>query len=173
MKFRNYCLVVMGNTKNILPEIIKISETKPNMLDAKGIIISTFTSNIEPRELSDYFKLNKRNFLLFDLNENNSGFHIGKEEINEGLFGFLKDMGETELRQKTDDLIHEISSTTVTNKITKYSSKTNKTEPDISIEDIDKMSSEAKNDLMNKLIDKALKNNLSEHDKKMLEKLSD
>jgi hypothetical protein len=35
------------------------------------------------------------------------------------------------------------------------------------------MSSEAKNDLMNKLIDKALKNNLSEHDKKMLEKLSD
>ncbi len=171
MKFRNYCLVVMGNTKDVLPEIVKVSETKPNVLDAKGIIIATFTSNAEPRELSDYFKLNGRNFLLFDLNENNSGFHIGKEEINEGLFGFLKDMGEDELKQKTDDLIQEISSTTVTNKGVRYLNKTDVLNTNVSIEDINKMSPVDKNNLMNKLIDKGVEN-LSEYDKKLLDKLA-
>jgi hypothetical protein len=91
----------MGNTKNVLPEIIKVSENEPNILDAKGILIATFTSNAEPRELSDYFKLNGRNFLIFDLNENNSGYHIAKEEINEGLFGFLREMGEDTLKLRT------------------------------------------------------------------------
>lgn len=114
MKFRNYCIVVMGDTQNVLSEIIKVSETKPNVLDAKGILIATFSSVAEPRELTDYFKLNGRNFLLFDLNSENSGFHMVKNEINEGLFGFLKEMNDETLKEKTNNLIHEISSTTVT-----------------------------------------------------------
>jgi len=114
MKFRNYCIVVMGDTQNVLAEIIKVSETKPNVLDAKGILIATFSSVAEPRELTDYFKLNGRNFLIFDLNSENSGFHMVKNEINEGLFGFLKDMNDETLKEKTNNLIHEISSTTVT-----------------------------------------------------------
>jgi hypothetical protein len=162
----------MGNTKDVLSEIVKISETKPNILDAKGIIIATFTSNAEPRELSDYFKLNGRNFLIFDLNENNSGYHIGKEEINEGLFGFLKDMGEDALKQKTNDLIQEISSTTVTNKGRKTVNKKKSSDINVSIEDIDNMSPIDKNKLMNRLIDKGVEN-LSEYDKKMLAKLAD
>jgi hypothetical protein len=59
----------MGDTKNVLPEIVKISETKPNILDSKGILIATFASIAEPKEITDYFKLNGRNFLVFDLNE--------------------------------------------------------------------------------------------------------
>jgi len=104
----------MGDTQNVLAEIIKVSETKPNVLDAKGILIATFSSVAEPRELTDYFKLNGRNFLIFDLNSENSGFHMVKNEINEGLFGFLKDMNDETLKEKTNNLIHEISSTTVT-----------------------------------------------------------
>jgi hypothetical protein len=30
MKFRNYCVVIMGETFGALDEIIKISEIKPN-----------------------------------------------------------------------------------------------------------------------------------------------
>lgn len=125
MKFRNYCIVVMGDTKNVLGEIIKVAETKPNVLDAKGILIATFSSVAEPRELTDYFKLNGRNFLLFDLNSENSGYHMIKDEINEGLFGFLKEMDEETLKQKTDNLIQEISSTTVTSKSHKSGLKSN------------------------------------------------
>lgn len=130
MKFRNYCIVVMGDTQNVLGEIIKVSDTKPNVLDAKGILIATFSSIADPRELTDYFKLNGRNFLLFDLNSENSGFHMVKNEINEGLFGFLKDMNSETLKQKTDNLIHEISSTTVTRK---FNSKSKDSQVDTSI----------------------------------------
>jgi hypothetical protein len=161
----------MGNTKNVLPEIIKVSENEPNILDAKGILIATFTSNAEPRELSDYFKLNGRNFLIFDLNENNSGYHIAKEEINEGLFGFLREMGEDTLKQKTEDLIQEISSTTITNKNQKTLTKKDNVDTNFTLEDIDNMSPIEKDNLMNKLIDKGAKN-LSEYDKKMLDKLA-
>lgn len=164
-------MVVMGETEGVLPEIIKVAETKPNVLDAKGILIATFSSVAEPRELTDYFKLNNRNFLLFDLNSENSGYHISKDEINDGLFGFLKHMDEENLKQKTDDLIKEISSTTVTNKSRKLNTSKRKTENKISIDDIDNMSPNDKNELMNKLIDKGIEN-LSEYDKKILDRLA-
>ena len=71
MKFRNYCVVVMGDTLGVVQEIEKISDSKPNILDAKGIIIATFTSFVEPSEISEWFTVNNRSFLVFDLNENN------------------------------------------------------------------------------------------------------
>ena len=132
MKFRNYCIVIMGNTQDVLGEIIKVSDTKPNVLDAKGILIATFSSVADPRELTDYFKLNGRNFLIFDLNSENSGFHMVKNEINEGLFGFLKDMNDNMLKQKTNDLIHEISSTTVTRS---FKTKHNHTDTVVTLEE--------------------------------------
>jgi hypothetical protein len=125
----------MGDTRDVLGEIIKVAETKPNVLDAKGILIATFSSVAEPRELTDYFKLNGRNFLIFDLSSENSGFHMVKDEINEGLFGFLKDMNDETLKQKTDSLIEEISSTTVTSKYHTTTSKSGTTESVIILEE--------------------------------------
>lgn len=163
MKFRNYCIVIMGDTKNAVDEIIKISETKPNTLDAKGILICTFSSVAEPRELNDYFKLNNRNFLLFDLNPENSGFNITKPDINDALFGFLKYMDEDNLKHKTNELYLQLTSTTLEMKVLKL--------PIIKIEDIDNMTMEDKNKLMNELIDKGVEN-LSDYDKKILSKLA-
>jgi len=170
MKFRNYCIVIMGDTKNVLPEIVKISETKPNILDSKGILIATFASIAEPKEITDYFKLNGRNFLVFDLNEENSGVFISKKEINDGLFGFLKEFNNEVLKQKTEELMTtidiEMTSTTVSSKSRKL-----RTEFQVSIEEIYNMSPKEKNELMNKLIDKGAEN-LSEYDKKILTMLS-
>ena len=176
MKFRNYCLVVMGETLNIVPEIVKIAETAPNILDAKGILIATFSSVAEPRELTDYFKLNGRNFLIFDLNSENSGYNITKDDINQGLFGFLKLMDEETLKQRTDDLIQEISGiTTATKGLVSpnkgYEIHAKREQPEVSIEEIENMSQKDKNDLMNKLIDKGVKN-LSNYDKELLNKLA-
>ena len=160
----------MGDTKDVVPEIVKIAETKPNILDSKGILIATFSSIAEPSEITDYFKLNKRNFLVFDLNKDNSGFFISKPEINDGLFGFLSEYNDDTLKKKTEDLLSsvdvEYTSTTVNKK-----SKPTKPDSLVSIESIDKMSPKEKNELMNKLIDKGVVN-LSEYDKKILTKLS-
>ena len=79
MGFRNYCIVIMGDTDNCLREIEKISEGKIRSLNAKGIVISTFTSNLEVEELDDWFKVNNRSFLVFDLNAKNSGFNFQKK----------------------------------------------------------------------------------------------
>ena len=108
MLFRNYCIVVMGNTVGVVKEIHKVSEIEPNVLDAKGLLIATFSSVVEPKELTAFFTLNKRNFLLFDLNPNNSGFNIQKKEISNGLFSFLTEMNAETLVNKTNDLMYEI-----------------------------------------------------------------
>jgi|LakMenE01Jun11ns_1017448.scaffolds.fasta_scaffold9646310_2 hypothetical protein len=100
MKFRNYCIVVMGDTLGVQAEIQKISETTPNVLDAKGILISTFSSLVELNELKEWFKENKRSFLIFDLDEESSGFHIIKKNVENGLFGFLKNTNTNELTEK-------------------------------------------------------------------------
>jgi hypothetical protein len=162
MKFRNYCLVVFGNTIGILKEVNQVSEIQPNVLDAKGLSILTFTSNIEPRELNDYFKTNNRNFLLFDLNPDFSGFNFQKLDINEGLFGYLQYMNEQALQDKTNKLINEFE---VPIQVTK-------TKALITEEDIDSMNSNERTELMNILIDKGIAKTLSENDQKLLKKLA-
>ena len=100
----------MGDTKGVLNEITKISETKPNVLDAKGVLIATFSSIAEPNELTEWFTENNRNFLIFDLNKKSSGFNITKKEIHEGLFGFLNEINVDEMGEKfiqSIDLKHD------------------------------------------------------------------
>jgi hypothetical protein len=173
MKFRNYCAVIMGdfNSQEVLAEILKVTETEPNTLDANGIIIITFTSVAEPRELTDYFKENKRNFVIFDMNTEYSGYHIMKKNINDGLFGSQKNLSDDTLKERMNGLIHEISSSTVTNKVqTKDISDIS--EIKITSNDISKMSMNDKNNLINKILTKDGKN-LSDYDKELLGLLSD
>jgi hypothetical protein len=165
MKFRNYCIVIVGNTKAVYPEIDKISENKPNFLDGKGMIISTFTSFMEPNELTDYFKLNNRNFLLFDLNKENSGFYITKPDIHEALFGFLETNTEDVLKLKAEDFLNvmEIETSVVdeSSPSVKYS---------IKISDIKNMTMSEKEEMFNNFIDSGV-DNWSDYDKKIVELL--
>ena len=163
----------MGDTKNVLSEIEKVSETPPNILDAKGILISTFSSVLKPNELTDWFRLNKRNFLLFDLNPNTSGFNILKKEIHNGLFGFITANAD-ELNLKSYDLTKAIELTSDTKNI-KTNLKGKVVEKTIteklSDSDIKKMSIPQREKMLNKIMDKGVKN-LSEDEKKLLQRLA-
>jgi hypothetical protein len=165
MKFRNYCMVVIGNTKAVYPEIDKVSEGKPNFLDGKGMIIATFTSFMDPTELTDYFMSNDRNFLLFDLNTENSGYFITKSDIHEGLFGFLKEMDEEELKNKSEEFLTILKSETITSSAETVTTKCLVTEKEIL-----QMSKTEKHDLFNKIIDSGIEN-LTDYDKKILDLL--
>jgi len=103
----------MGDTLGVQAEIQKISETTPNILDAKGILIATFSSLAEPNELTEWFIENKRSFLVFDLDKESSGYHILKKPIHEGLFGFLKHVNPEQLTKNFEEAI-ELSSHTKT-----------------------------------------------------------
>ena len=166
MKFRNYCMVVIGNTKAVYPEIDKVSEVKPNYLDGKGMIIATFTSFMDPTELTDYFIENERNFLLFDLNTDNSGYYITKKDLHEGLFGFLRDMDEEVLKNKYEEFltILKTESTTASTKTTTT------TKCEVTEKEIELMTKTEKLNLFNKIIDSGVEN-LTEYDKKILDLL--
>jgi hypothetical protein len=171
MKFRNYCLVVIGDTTRLQEEIEKISETKPNILDGKGLVIATFSSAIAPRELDEWFTLNKRNFLIFDLNPETCGFIINKKEIHEALFGFLAHIN---LDDKSADLIREIQLTSDTKSdrfFVKEVKKNKIIETEITEEVIEKMSKDDREILFNKIIDNGIEN-MSENDKNTLQFLS-
>jgi hypothetical protein len=157
----------MGNTSGVQSEIAKICEGDPNVLDAKGILIATFTSFAEPNELTAWFTENNRNFLIFDLDKENSGFNFTKKEIHDGLFGFLKHVNTSEMNDnflKTVSLSSDTKETKSTKKSTRNSVKNNNK---LDLKNIEKMSSSEKQDLLNELIDSGL-DNLTEEDKKLL-----
>ena len=155
MKFRNYCVVIMGNTKNALPEIEKISESKVNVLDATGILIATFSSNFEPCELTDWFKDNNRSFLVFDLSTENSGFNVTKTDVHDGLFSFLD---EINLEEKARDLLHTIEDAKTISKMKKHKAN------ELTIEYVMKLTLSEKKEMFDKILDKGAKN-FTENDK--------
>jgi hypothetical protein len=166
MKFRNYCIVVMGDTKGVLDEIVKISETKPNTLDARGVLIATFSSIAEPNELTEWFTENNRNFLIFDLDKKSSGFNIIKKEVHEGLFGFINDIDVDEMAEKfirTIDLKNDNVDFETQAKNIRSSLKENKLNP----KEIEEMGPKERQNLLNELIEFGLEK-LTEEDKKLL-----
>jgi len=159
MKFRNYCVIIMGNTIGATLDVEKISEGKINVFNPNGILIATFSSVMEPKELNDWFKLNKRTFFIFDLDPECSGFNIEKKEIHDGLFSFLTKINVDE---KTLELLNVVKEKRETDKVV----KNNKTK-EITEEVILKMSNKEKEILFNKLLDNGAEN-LTENDKKIL-----
>src|SRR6478609_3594146 len=105
MKFKNYCVLLMGRTEGSALEIEKISDSKPNILNAKGLVIATFTSFVSVQEISAWFKMNKRSFFVFELNDETSDCFIDKVAIQEGLFGFLKNVDKDKLEEKTTEFL--------------------------------------------------------------------
>lgn len=166
MKFKNYCVVIMGDTNGALKEIEKISDSKPNILDAKGIIIATFTSFVDVKELSAWFMMNNRNFMVFDLDPSSSGVHITKPEVYEGLFGFLNQLNKNNLDSRTVEFLKTMRSSQK-NEDAVIEHDKDVPRPLLTESDIEKMSKQEKEDLMNQIMDNGLEN-LTEFDKKIL-----
>lgn len=93
MGFKRFCLVVMGDTKNIFTEIENISEGAPNILNSKGngLVISTFVSMASIKELEEWFSYNNRSFLVFELDKSTCGYFITNKDIYNKLFTLIDD----------------------------------------------------------------------------------
>lgn len=165
MKFKNYCVVIMGekveDVSKVLTEIEKISDSQPNVLNAKGVIIATFTSFVDIKEITAWFTLNKRNFFAFDLDPDKSGYSFLKEDIHEGLFGFLNKNTEKDLELRTLDLLNSFKNNVSNVKEKEVRAK------QITEADIAQMTILERQQLMDSLIEKGIVN-LTENDKKIL-----
>lgn len=174
MKFRNYCIVVMGNMESVKEDITKIAETIPRYLDAKGILIATFASVAEPSELKEFFQYNGRSFFLFDLDKEFSGYHLDNEKLNTHLFGYLISQGD-KLKDMSDKLMGDLSASTNNQKIIKNNKKINrsKVEPMINYSELSK---KERDNLLNSIIDKYESigiSKISDSDKDILNKISE
>lgn len=170
MYFKNYCIVFMGDTTNCLETLNQLSEMPPRILNAKGILISTFTSVLNVNEITAFYKMENKNFLVFELDDKKSGYNITKKNISDGLFSFLDDA------KSGEDLVKKVFMDSNRAKNSKISTKnldvdTVKDEYEISEVDIEKMVPSEKQEMINKLIDNGVEN-LTEKDKKLLELLS-
>jgi hypothetical protein len=172
MKFRNYCIVVMGNMDAVKDDIIKIAESKPRYLDAKGILIATFASVAEPSELKDFFNFNGRSFLLFDLDKDFSGYHLDNEKLNTHLFGYLVEQGD-KLKEMSNRLMEDLSASTKSKKTVKQSKVKSKLSPKISYSE---MSREERENILNNIIDKYQSigiSKITDSDKNILKEISE
>jgi hypothetical protein len=178
MIFKQYCAVFFTPTEGLDVEVVKISENDYNKMGGSGISIYTFTSALDVVILTDYFKSLDRNFLIFDLHKESSGFNILDKDKEYLLFGLLNDNKLNEYETLSNLLMDDILS----------ESNNNKIEPKIELKSSDgllkmkenddflnvynNLSKDEINQELNKIIDKGIKN-LTDKDKKILNKLSD
>jgi hypothetical protein len=157
----------MGDTDGAKEEIVKISDSKPRYMNAKGILVSTFKSVASPQELEDYFKLNSRTFLIFDMNPEHSGYFIDNKEIDSTLFAYVRENMD-KLSDESARLAAEVrhDSTGFTN--TRKSYKLVQPKRDFDVSDL---SNKEREERINNIIDKGVEN-LTERDKELLEILS-
>lgn len=107
MVFRDYCIVIMGETQGALDEIKKISDDNPKVLNAKGIVICTFNSVADAKELEDYFTSLDRSFFLFEVGAENTGYNIKNKKIHNGLFSHIESE-LNDLTEKSNRLMDEL-----------------------------------------------------------------
>jgi hypothetical protein len=172
----------MGETKGCKIEIVKIAEDTPRFLEAKGVTIATFLSVAEPGEITEYFKTFNRNFMVFDLNKNSSGFNLTNKQIQELLFGHLdnEDNGSIEFKNKTNDLIDDINRQSRANaanrinkpKKTKINLESRIIKPKTRYIISEDMTKSEITEIINQILDKGT-DNLTKYDRETLAKLSE
>lgn len=179
MVFRDYCIVVLGKSDGALMEIVNISDNKPKILPAKGILICTFNSVADANELEDYFTSLGRSFFLFEVGADNTGYNLTNKEVHEGLFGEIESK-DNDLSDKSKSLLNAIQESVSFQPISGNTPETNtrvdketkaETKKVFIEESYENLSREEKIDLINEILDKGHEN-MDEYDKKVLKALS-
>lgn len=166
MKFRNYCIVVMGNTDKCKSEIEKISEGSLRYVPGRNIVLCTFVSVVSVNELREYFKTFDRNFLLFELDNQTSAFNIKDKSLENDLFGHINEEHFNNLYKMSEELMDEIYNG---EKITGHTLGNNRTTT-IELE-IQTMNNVELQNTMNSILNKG-KDNITEEDKRILNLIS-
>lgn len=183
MNFKNYCIIIMGETKGCKIEVVKIAEDTPRFLEAKGVTIATFLSVAEPGEITEYFKSFSRNFLVFELDKDVSGYNLNDKAIQKLLFGHLEPKNIFQsYEDRTNRLIEEINNKVNLNKSKKENKEEKKGKSSKRVQEImdavtngyrvtDDMTKDEMTKVINTILDKGTEN-LTDYDRKTLEDLS-
>jgi hypothetical protein len=151
-KMYNYVGVFLGDFDGAIEEIERINMgPKMGMATSRDVLMLTFTSAIEPNGIKDYFDMDPRFdeyvYFIFDYEHSVSSF--GKDVIREKMLSVFN---------MEPVVLHDM--------VGKISNKPDN-EDDI---DIDSMSQEEKDDIINKILGKSP--DISEKERELLKKLT-
>jgi hypothetical protein len=165
--FKNYCMVVLGNTDGCECEIKNISETNPNIVNMNGVALCTFTTIATINELNDYFKSFGRNFFLFVLDPSLSCCNINNRHMYAILFSEFENYDGLQLEELGIRLNEELGKDFNGTKI-----KKDFDDPETLIDSFSDLSKSDKELIINEILDKGVKN-MTDDDKIILAVFSD
>jgi len=158
---KNYCLILLGAENHPIDEILRISETTPNTMayNSQDVIVATFSSYLNIREVTEYIKSYDVNFFIFDINDKNFGRNITDEETDNELFSFI-----------SGPSIHIPKSNSFSNEDIELIRKSFNSLPKLKLEIEDLYDEEDVEETINLILDKGYKN-ITEGEKKLIQKL--
>ncbi len=159
---RSYCLVGFRDVENIKEDLIFLSESNPNYVGGRGILISTFTSTLHIIEIEEFLNMKERSFIIFEMTPGFFSASLKDKRLQQILFGGKIDNSnvfsfkmEENLREYIETLKEDMAPDL---KLQKDNSN--------QLEDIPTL-----DDLLDKINDKGVKN-LTEKEIKLLKKYS-
>lgn len=159
---KNYCLILIGAEEHPIDNILRISESTPNILvyDSKDVTVATFSSYLNIGEVTEYIKSYDINFFVFDINVKNFGRNITDDEADKELFGFID--GPSLFGVKTNPFSNE--------DIELLRKTFSEHKPKLIIDVDDLYDEEDVEETINAILDKGYKN-ITEGDKKFIQRM--
>ena len=88
---RQYCLIGLGNIEGIKEDLQFISETEASFVCGEGLLIATYMSSLRINEMEEFFKMNERSFIVFEMTPGFFSASIENSKFQDALFGGMID----------------------------------------------------------------------------------
>ncbi len=84
---KSYCLIGLGDIENIKEDLSHISENNTQFVSGEGLIICTFYSAFNLKEVEDFLKMNERSYIIFEMLPGVFSANLTNSKFQEALFG--------------------------------------------------------------------------------------
>lgn len=115
LNVRAYCLVGLGNIKDLTKLLTEISESEVSFVSGTGLVIATFMSSWNISEIEKYLNENEKSYIVFEMTPGFFSANIRDDKFQETLFGgpientsFFQNIEDTLSQLKDIDLFNDL-----------------------------------------------------------------
>lgn len=115
LNVRAYCLVGLGNIKDLTKLLSEISENDVSFVSGTGLVIVTFMSSWNISEIEKFLNENEKSYIVFEMTPGFFSANIRDDKFQETLFGgpientpFYQNIEDTLSQIKDIDLFNDI-----------------------------------------------------------------
>lgn len=106
LNVRAYCLVGLGNIKDLTKLLTEISESEVSFVSGTGLVIATFMSSWNISEIEKYLNENEKSYIVFEMTPGFFSANIRDDKFQETLFG--GPIENTSFFQNTEDTLSQL-----------------------------------------------------------------